>query len=174
MGRPLYTNNAASSLAFGITTSDTSLQVVDGMGSLFPTPTSGDYFYCTLTSISTGALEIVKCTARSGDVFTVVRGQEGTTAQAYNMGDNVQLRITAAGMNFATGYYSQQQGYSISTQNQTLFTVPFTYELTGTNLYVFVNGSKQINTLNYTETTTTSITFLSGLNVGDIVEFVTA
>jgi hypothetical protein len=35
-----------------------------------------------------------------------------------------------------------------------------------------VNGSKQIVTLNYTETSSTVVTFVDGLNVGDIVEFV--
>ena len=66
---------------------------------------------------------------------------------------------------------SGQAGYVTATQAQTVFNVPFTY-LAGVNsLKVYVNGSKQVVTLNYTETTTTSITFLSGLNVGDIVEF---
>jgi hypothetical protein len=57
-----------------------------------------------------------------------------------------------------------------ATQGQTVFS-GLTYA-TGTNsLKVFVNGSKQIVTLNYTETTSSSITFVSGLNAGDVVEF---
>jgi hypothetical protein len=104
MGRPLYTNNAASALAFGITNTQTTIQVQDGMGALFPNPTGGDYFYITVTSVSVGSsYEIMQCTARAGDVFTVVRGAEGTSPQFFNLGDNVQLRITAAGMNFAVG-----------------------------------------------------------------------
>ena len=174
MGRPLYTNNAATYLAFGITNTATTMQVSANAGSLFPNPTGGDYFYVSLISLSGPIIEIVKCTARSGDVFTIERGQEGTSPQYWNMGDNVQLRITAAGMNFATGGFSQNQSYSTATQGQTVFTVPFTYDFGGANLYVFVNGSKQVNTLNYTETSTTYITFLSGLNAGDIVEFITA
>ena len=66
---------------------------------------------------------------------------------------------------------SGQAGYITATQGQTIVTTSFTY-LAGINsLKVYVNGSKQVATLNYTETTSTSITFLSGLNVGDIVEF---
>jgi len=65
-----------------------------------------------------------------------------------------------------------QQGYITATAGQTVCTVPFTYQIGGNGLYVFVNGSKQIVGLNYTETSTSSITFISGLNVGDIVEFV--
>jgi hypothetical protein len=63
------------------------------------------------------------------------------------------------------------EGYVTATQGQTVVSVPFTYATGINSLKVYVNGSKQIITLNYTETTTTSITFVSGLNVGDIVEF---
>jgi hypothetical protein len=42
---------------------------------------------------------------------------------------------------------------------------------TGTNsLLVYVNGSKQISSVNYNETSSSSITFLTGLSVGDTVE----
>ena len=64
-----------------------------------------------------------------------------------------------------------QSGYITATQNQTVCTVPFTYLVGASSLNVYVNGSKQIIALNYTETNVTSITFLTGLNVGDIVEF---
>jgi hypothetical protein len=67
---------------------------------------------------------------------------------------------------------AQQEGYVSATQAQTVFTVPFVYLLGSNSLNVYVNGSKQVNTLNYNETNTTTVTFLSGLNVGDIVEFV--
>ena len=64
------------------------------------------------------------------------------------------------------------QGYSTATAGQTVFTVPFVYNLGNNSLRVFVNGSKQVVTLNYTETTSTTITFINSLNLGDIVEFV--
>jgi len=66
---------------------------------------------------------------------------------------------------------SGQAGNVTATQGQTVVTVPFTYLVGQNSLKVFVNGSKQIVTTNYTETSTTSVTFLTGLNVGDIVEF---
>jgi hypothetical protein len=62
------------------------------------------------------------------------------------------------------------QSYQTATQGQTVF-VGLTYTLGNNSLKVFVNGSKQVVTLNYNETTANSITFLTGLNVGDIVEF---
>lgn len=67
---------------------------------------------------------------------------------------------------------SGQEGYTTATQGQTVVTVPFTYLIGLNSLKVYVNGSKQIATLNYNETTSTSVTFVSGLNVDDIVEFV--
>jgi hypothetical protein len=61
--------------------------------------------------------------------------------------------------------------YQIATQGQTVFT-GLSYTIGDNRLKVFVNGSKQILTVNYNETTATSITFVTGLNVGDYVEFV--
>ena len=68
------------------------------------------------------------------------------------------------------GFGNNGQGYISATQSQTIVNVPFSYVMGVNNLKVYVNGSKQVITLNYTETSTTSITFVSGLNVGDIVE----
>ena len=64
------------------------------------------------------------------------------------------------------------QDYQTATAGQTVFNVGFTYTVGNNSLNVLVNGSKQIVTLNYTETSPTVVTFVDGLNVGDIVEFV--
>ena len=98
MGYPLFTNNAATGMVYPISSSATTLVVNGGSGSLFPAPTSGNYFMLTLISQLTGNMEIVQCTARSGDTFTIVRAQEGTTAQSFAIGDSVQLRITAGSL----------------------------------------------------------------------------
>ena len=94
----LYTNNASTTLASGITNSATSLTVTSGNGTKFPSPTGIDYFMCTLQGASGTPIEIVKVTARSTDTFTIVRAQEGTTASAFNANDIVELRVTAAEM----------------------------------------------------------------------------
>ena len=92
----LYSNNAATTLASGITSSATSLTVATGTGAVFPTITSNqDYFLITLQSVSTGNSEIVLVTARTTDTFTIVRAQEGTTAIAFSTSDYVQQRVTA-------------------------------------------------------------------------------
>ena len=93
----LFTNNAATTLASGITNVATSLTVAAGKGALFPTISGSDFFYATLANGS-GGVEIVKVTARSTDTFTIVRGQDGTSGVAWNTGDKVELRVTAAAM----------------------------------------------------------------------------
>lgn len=84
MARQLFSNNAGS--VFASTTTGalpqggTALAVTPGQGSLFPTPTGGDYFLLTLYekdgSGNENRMEIVKCTARTADTLTVVRNYE--------------------------------------------------------------------------------------------------
>jgi hypothetical protein len=56
---------------------------------------AGDWFPLTVVT-STGAFEVMRCTARANDTFTVSRAQEGTAAIAFNAGDRVELRFTNA------------------------------------------------------------------------------
>ena len=103
MGYPLFSNNAGTGLVYPITSTATTLYVNGGTGSLFPNPTGGQYFPITLISQQFGYMEIAYCTARSGDVLTIVRGQEGTTAQSFATSDAVQQRITAGSLNNLRG-----------------------------------------------------------------------
>ena len=125
----LYTNNAATTLSASITSGATSLTVSSGTGTLFPNPTSPDYFLLTLQGVSGTPTEIVKVTARSTDTFTIVRAQEGTTASAFTGGDKAELRITAAAMNGAV--FSGLAG-GIITENAGTGTVSYTIS-TGKN-----------------------------------------
>jgi hypothetical protein len=59
----------------------------------------------------------------------------------------------------------------VATQGQTVITSPTGYIFGGRNLSVYVNGSRQIYNVNYTETTTDSFTFTTGLNAGDLVNY---
>jgi hypothetical protein len=93
-----FTNNATTTLAAGINSSVTSLTVATGAGALFPSLSGSDVFYVTLANIS-GAVEIVKVTARSTDTFTIVRAQDNTTALSWSTGDKVELRPTAGVLN---------------------------------------------------------------------------
>lgn len=97
----LFSNNASSVLAAALTSSATSLTLAPGSGAKFPSPGGGNYFVLTLYQMS-GSIEInheiVRCTARAGDVLTIVRGQEGTTARAFNLADPVSMRLTAGAL----------------------------------------------------------------------------
>jgi hypothetical protein len=99
MSNVQFSNFAATTLASGINASVTSLTVATGTGALFPTLAGSQYFFCVLADAATGTTrEVIKVTARSTDVFTVTRAQDGTTGQTYITGDKVELRLTAAGL----------------------------------------------------------------------------
>ena len=85
----LYANNAYSTVAATLASGATSMTVASGTGSRFPSPTGNQFFRLTLTSESAPntIFEIVYVTARSGDVLTIIRGQEGSTDQSWAIGD---------------------------------------------------------------------------------------
>lgn len=83
-------------------TSTTSIQLGSGQGALFPLAGAGLYFYATLVDIATGGLtqhEVVKVTARVGDLLTVVRGGiiDGTP-QLWPAGSGIEHRDCAQAM----------------------------------------------------------------------------
>ena len=86
-------NNASSFITANITSSQTAITLVSG-GS-FPTLSSGEYFYGTLEDTS-GNVEIVKVTARTGNILTVVRGQDGSTPRGFPASSRFELRVNVA------------------------------------------------------------------------------
>jgi len=93
----LYANNAKSRLNTGVGTGDTTFTLNSGEGARFPSPSGSDYFLVTLfTYNDTGEVnhEICKCTSRAGDILTVVRAQESTTARTWPSATPLELRVT--------------------------------------------------------------------------------
>jgi hypothetical protein len=91
--------------------------------------------------------------------------------------NDVQIAVwdNISGINSNFIAYATQNENVTATQGQTVFTLSgISYTPATDNLVVFVNGSKQVLTLNYIETSSTVVTFVDGLNVGDVVEFTTA
>ncbi len=78
-------NNAQSALYAGITAAATSLTLLAGEGSKFPSSN----FNISIDD------EILLCTTRTVDVLTVTRAQEGTTAAIHAVGATVTLNVTA-------------------------------------------------------------------------------
>lgn len=70
--------------------------------------------------------------------------------------------------------YTAQEETATATAGQTVFNLSIAFIPGTNNLAVFVNGSNQIVDVNYTETDDNTVTFLTGLNVGDVVKFFTA
>ena len=97
----IFANNAITTVATGgLSISSTTLNLAPGTGNLFPNPTVGSQFFrISLTDASTRtAHEITYCTARSGDICTIIRAQEGTTAQAWLINDIAGNFVTAGAM----------------------------------------------------------------------------
>ena len=88
-----FSNLGATTLATDLTSSATSISVVDG--SVFPSLGSGDFFFATL-DVFPNSTEIVKVTEISGNTLTVERGQDNTSAASHSAGDTVALRLVAA------------------------------------------------------------------------------
>lgn len=138
-----FTNNAKTTLASGITSSATSATVTDG--SVFPSLSSGEHFYCTFDDGTNN--EIVKVTARSSNTLTIVRAADNTTARAFSSGNQAELRATAALLT------DIQENIAAKSANQTVYNTTTassatTYDV-GTdpgvegNAMVFLNGVLQ-------------------------------
>ena len=89
----LFTNNASTTLSAGINNSTTTIPIASAGG--FPSLSSGQYYFGTISNTNNTKIEIVKV-ASGTTSLTVTRGQDGTSAQAFDSGDNFQLRVTAA------------------------------------------------------------------------------
>jgi hypothetical protein len=113
MANLLYANNAVGTLAAAITNVSTSITLNAGQAALFPNPSAPQVFYATLTDAATQTLkEIVEVTAVSGNIFSVVRAQDGTAALSWNAGDFIEqcaIRLEMQGWeNAAEGLFGAQ------------------------------------------------------------------
>jgi hypothetical protein len=95
----LFANNAITALAQPLSATATTCTVAPSTGDLFPVVTPNTSFFMTFTDVATETInEIVLVTARAGDVMTIVRGQDDTTAKAWNAGDLASMLPTAETM----------------------------------------------------------------------------
>jgi hypothetical protein len=87
---------AKTTLASNLTGIANSLTVVAGSGTAFPAPIAGGSILLVLSNSSGTRREVVNCTSRAGDTFSIQRGWDGTSAQAFFAGDTVELRLTSS------------------------------------------------------------------------------
>ena len=139
----VFTNLARSTLASGITAGALSLTVQTGDGNdLFPALGGSDFFRAVLFKKATGDIEIIRCTARTGDTLTITRAQEQignitATAFAFDAGDIIELRPTKGffdSLGTVTTSAIQQLGYnfgadggSVNAYSVTLSPTPASY-----------------------------------------------
>ncbi|HWL28378.1 MAG TPA: hypothetical protein VNQ97_05675, partial [Burkholderiaceae bacterium] len=72
------------------------ISLQSGNGVKFPSLSEGEWFPATLYSAN--GMEIVRVTARIGDVLTVQRGQESTQPQSFSINDGIDCRLTAGAL----------------------------------------------------------------------------
>jgi len=94
----------------------------------------------------------------------------GTTSIVYGDGTNFYGVSASGGGGGGSSIAINEQAF-VATAGQTVFNLTsFSYTPGINSLQVYVNGLKQVLGEAYTETSTTSFTFVSGLNDGAIVE----
>jgi hypothetical protein len=146
----LYNNNAFSTLAAAITSSgQTSVTVQTGHGDRFPIIVSPDVAFITLENTA-GTREVIKITARASasDVLTVTRGEEGTSATTWAIGDLIEQRITAGEL---TDFRTRPG---------------FTTTATSAGTLTLTKGSTEIQTLTGSTTHTVVLPVVSTLYTG--------
>lgn len=122
MAKQLFSNNAETTVGVQLAIAATSLTVATGAGAKFSSPTGGDYELITLIASNTD-FEVVKMTARSGDVLTIERGVEGTARQ-WEVGETVSARVTKATMEGVA--HNPRVGYEFQDWYETHYEYTFT------------------------------------------------
>lgn len=106
----LWADNATTTLAGSITNVATTANLAAGTGALFPAPGATQFFRGTFTHANgSPGTEIVYVTAVATDTITMLRGQEGTTAQAWASGDFFFNSVTAGALTNLTQPKTLQQ-----------------------------------------------------------------
>lgn len=101
----LFADNAQTTIAGAITNTATSVTLQTGAGALFPSPGAGEFFIGSFFDAATGLItEIVHVTNVTGDTLTIVRAQEGTSAEAWSANDIFGNFITAG----SSAFFMQQ------------------------------------------------------------------
>lgn len=95
----LYVNNFSTTISSVLSDASTTVELASVAG--LPTISESDYMIFTISDSLEDPVnvEIVKATKRTGSVFTIIRGQEGTTPAAFSVGAAIEVRSTADSYN---------------------------------------------------------------------------
>lgn len=182
-------------LAADINNATTTITMVAGQGNNFPSITAPDeIFFITLQNYAAQLVEICRVTDRAGDVFTVDRGQDGTTAKTWAAADTaIQLRVTKetleafvqqetalapdslvtvnslGQLTALTDGLPQTWEYFTATETQAAFNTAAILPATDDRVQAFINGVRQFPPSHFTVTGSQQLTFSEGLAEGDYV-----
>jgi hypothetical protein len=191
----VFENNSNGMLAADINNATTTITMVAGQGNNFPSITAPDeIFFITLQNYAAQLVEICRVTDRAGDVFTVDRGQDGTTAKTWAAADTaIQLRVTKetleafvqqetalapdslvtvnslGQLTALTDGLPQTWEYFTATETQAAFNTAATLPATDDRVQAFINGVRQFPPSHFTVTGSQQLTFSEGLAEGDYV-----
>lgn len=126
MARFIYTNNASVILDSAVAPTDTTLTLPNGTGANFPNPGPDEMFALVFENRRLGLREIAFCTDRAGDILTLIRGREGTTALSWPTETLLAHRMTAASLQ---GFYDELDALLTTTDDR----------------YVWQDGSKSMS-----------------------------
>ena len=167
MAKQLFTNNAVSQLSGTLPQGGTTLVCTAGHGSRFPTPSTDEYFYLTAYTKDAYAneqeLEVIKVTARVGDVMTVERDIEGITGQTGGYAYNGSTTTVYLELRWTAGCIANLY------QKDDLATVAVSGSYTDLKDKPEVSGSNTGDETASSIKTKLGITTLSGSNTGDQV-----
>jgi hypothetical protein len=145
----LYANNAKTTLASAVQPTDTTIQVANS--SIFPQPTTGQYFLVTIDTGSTQ--EVVQVTSNNVSTNTFsgcVRGFENTTAGAYQAGTRIENRVTAGTLGSFARYQDRMasiaslDALSAPGQSDSNSYVTITTDDGGNPILAYTNGNNGI------------------------------
>jgi len=120
-------------------TAGTSLTVTGGEGALFPTAPFNATIWPTGTQPTSTNAEIVRVTAKSTDVFTITRQQEGSNVRAVVVGDQIAATMTTNTLEVSEGIASSWSPFIMASSGQSTQTLASNYtsqQSTG-SLFIF-------------------------------------
>jgi hypothetical protein len=166
----VFENNSNAILAADIDNVTTAITVSPGQGANFPSITApNEIFFITLQNYAAQLVEICRVTDRVGDVFTVLRGQDGTSGRNWVVADTaIQSRVTKETLE-AFIQSPQTWEYFTSTESQAAFSTAATLPATDDRVQAFINGVRQFPPNHFTVTGSQQLTFTEGLAAGDYV-----
>lgn len=147
-----FGNNIRSALAADISASQTQIPVMPGTGVLFARTLEQDpalsnpsysrtlYAKVTLSDAQATTFEICHLLSVSGDMLTVIRGQEGTKAKGWSLEDVISNFATRGSENNFVQIEDLQGGTFLSavaggTENDLTATLPSTFFINGGNTF---------------------------------------